>query len=205
MLGASLPKVSPANVLIAVFPLRAGKGAAFVAQEFHLPLLPGREPVQAVKSPVQPEVRHHIAKLFPVQFRLKLLKLRQDLRRRGDQIEAGKVFLQIPQQQLRTHDHSVRDRSVSLKQLAQSVAFPVGEMFHAQQRIAEGEACGNRILPRQFRHVLRPVLSEADAAPAPEAVCRRAIEGTDLAPLVKILPVFPKQRQKHPVQLIELK
>ena len=72
-------------------------------------------------------------------------------------------------------------------------------MLGTEQRIAEGEAGGNPMGLHKFRHVLRPVVAKADAAAAPETVGGRAIDGADLAPVIKILPVIVKQRQKNAI------
>ena len=40
--------------------------------------------------------------------------------------------------------------------------------------------------------------------PPPDAVGRCTVDRTDLAPVVKIFPVFTEQRQKHTVQFIKL-
>ena len=80
------------------------------------------------------------------------------------------------------------NRAVSLKQSAQGVAFSVGQVLRAQERIAEGQARGDAVFPRKRRGVLRPVLAEPGAAAAPEAVRRRTVDGADFAPVVEIFP-----------------
>lgn len=49
------------------------------------------------------------------------------------------------------------------------------------------------------------LVAKACTAPAPDAVCRGSVDGTDLAPVVEIRAVLPEQRQKHTVQLIKFK
>ena len=109
------------------------------------------------------------------------------------------------QQQVRGDDHAVFDGPVFLEQGAQGIALRVGEMLLPEQGVAEGEARGDRVLPRQRSRVFRPFVAEAHAAAAPEAIGRRAVDGADFAPVVKVFPAAAEQRQKSPVQFVEFK
>ena len=102
-------------------------------------------------------------------------------------------------------DHAVLRAPALREQAAQGIAFRVGEMLPAQQRIAEGQPGRNAVFPRQGQHLPRVMVARAHAAAAPEAVLRRTVQRADGAPVVEVLPVGAEQRQKHPVQLVKLK
>ena len=78
-------------------------------------------------------------------------------------------------------------------------------MLLPKQRVAEGEPGRDSVLPQQRQHLRGVMISEPDAASAPETVRRCAIDRSDVAPVVKIFPVLIEQWQKHAVQFIKLK
>ena len=91
------------------------------------------------------------------------------------------------------------------KQTAERVAFLVGKVLLTEQRVAERQAGGNAVFPREGKRLLRGAVAGADASAAPDAVRRRAVDRADPAPVVKVLPVRAIERQKYPVQLVKLK
>ena len=66
-------------------------------------------------------------------------------------------------------------------------------------------ACGVAIVPRQGTRCARVAVAAADAAAARGAALRVAVERTEAAPVIKILPVLKKQRQKQAVERIKFK
>ena len=205
MIRAVLPEVFPADVLIAGLPFGTIRPAAVVAQEFHLLLQDLRKGFQPVVRPVQPDIRHHTAEFRPVQLPLKKAEFREHLCGGGNKKESGIPLPEIRQQQVRTEDHTVSGGCVPFEQCAQGVAFPVREMLLPEQGIAEGQARGNAVFPHHRRCLFRLRVPEPDAAAAPEAVRRSAVNGADFAPVIKLFPVGAEQREERPVQPLELK
>ena len=78
-------------------------------------------------------------------------------------------------------------------------------MLLPQQRVAERQPGRNSVLPQQRQNLRGVVISEPDAASAPETVRRCTIDRSDVAPVVKIFPVLIEQRQKHAIQFIKFK
>jgi len=102
-------------------------------------------------------------------------------------------------------NHAVPGAGAFLEQPAQRVASRIAKVPFPQKRIAEGQSDRDSIFPRQRKRRLRIAYFRPDAATAPDAIRRSAIEGADLTPVVEVLPMLAKQRQKDAVQLIELK
>ena len=102
-------------------------------------------------------------------------------------------------------DHSVLRLFLGLQQGAEGIAFPVRQMLRLQQRVAEGQPGRNAVFLHQGQNLPGICLPIAHPAAAPKAAGRRAVNGPDVAPAVKVLPVLPIQRQKHAVQLVKLK
>ena len=78
-------------------------------------------------------------------------------------------------------------------------------MLRPQQGIAERQAGGDTVVPQQGKRVARVAVAAADAPAAPEAALRRAVDRANAAPVIKILPVLKKQRQKQAVERIKFK
>ena len=95
--------------------------------------------------------------------------------------------------------------SARFEQAAQRIAARVGQVLRPQQGIAERQAGGDTVVPQQGKRVARVAVAAADASAAPEAALRRAVDRTDAAPVIKILPVLKKQRQKQAVERIKFK
>ena len=108
------------------------------------------------------------------------------------------------QQQVRVDDDAALHLVFSLKQGAESVALFIRKMFLPEERVAEGQPRRDAVFPRQGKDFFGVMLPEASPSPAPDAVGRCAIDGADVAPVIKVFSVRPKQRQELPVQLVEL-
>ena len=160
--------------------------------------------VQLFKGFVQPEVRHHIAELLPGRLRPELLKLCQHLGRGGHEIKLRIVRFQVVQQQLRVDDDAALYRFFLLKQGAEGVALFIRKVFLPEERVAEGQPRRNAVFPRQGKDFFGVMLPEASPSPAPDAVGRCAVDGADVAPVIKVFSVYPEQGQELPVQLVEL-
>ena len=100
-------------------------------------------------------------------------------------------------------DHSVLRRLG--KQAAKRIAPWVGKMLLAEQGVAEGQPCGDPVFPHQRQNLPGSLCAAADAPSAPDTVRRRAVDGANVTPVIKIFPVRTEQRQKHTVQLMEFK
>ena len=79
MLRAGQPQIFAADGLIAGPAFRASEPAALIAEKLHLVLLELRQHCKLVKRPVQPEIRHDIAKLRPRQLTLQIVEVCQHL------------------------------------------------------------------------------------------------------------------------------
>ena len=97
---ASLSQILSADILIAFPSVGAAEPAAFITQKFRLVLLSNCQSVQFVKGLVQAKIRHNIAKILPVHFVRKLLKVRQHLCGGGYEIEVWVILFQKFQQYL---------------------------------------------------------------------------------------------------------
>ena len=102
-------------------------------------------------------------------------------------------------------DDAVSRLSLRVKERAQPVTISVRKVPGAQKGITEGQARGDTVFAHEREHLFGFVLSKADAPAAPYAVSGRAVYRADIAEVVEILPVLPKQREKNAVQLIKLK
>ena len=109
------------------------------------------------------------------------------------------------QQQVRVDDDPVLRTGAFRQQAAQPVAAGVRQVLRPQQEVAEGQPGRDAILLHQCKDLSGVIPAKAGASPAPDAVGRCAIQGGDAAPIVKILPVLPEQRQKHPVKIVKFK
>ena len=70
MVGAGFAKVFTAYIFIAALSVLAAKPAEFIAKEFNLDFLGLGQVVQLFKFFIYPEIRHNIAEVIPIQFRL---------------------------------------------------------------------------------------------------------------------------------------
>ena len=201
---ADFAEIFSADILIAALSVPASDPAALVAEKFHLVFLRLRQTVQLSKGFVQPEVRHHIAELFPGRLRPELLKLCQHFRRGGHEIKLRIVCFQVVQQQLRVDDDAALYRVFLLKQGAEGVALFIRKVFLPEERVAEGQPRRDAVFPRQGKDFFGVMLPEAGPSPAPDAVGRCAVDGADIAPVIKVFSVRPEQGQELPVQLVEL-
>ncbi len=113
-------------------------------------------------------------------------------------------MFQVVHQQFRMNDDAVLHAAALFKPGTEGVAFPVGKVLFPKERIAEGQSGGDAILLHQGKDFFCVVLPEACPSSAPDAVRRGAVDGAYLAPVVKIFPMLPEERQEHTVQLIEL-
>ena len=205
VLGAVLAQHLPADRLIALSPVPASKPAAFVAQELHLRLLPVGQRAEPAKRPVQAEIRHHIPECLAAQLPLKVHKVREHLGGGGDEVQPRIGFPEIVQQQLRMDNHAVLRLAVLLQQSTERVAPGVGKVLLAQQGVTERQPGRNTVVPRQGEGRLRIAGFRSDAAAAPDALRRRAIEGADFAPVVEVFPVVAVQRQEGGIQVVKRK
>ena len=83
-----------------------------------------------------------------------------------------------------------------MEQRTEAIALFVRKVLLLKQGITKGQSGGNAVFPRQCKNFLWVIVSKPDAAPAPEAVRRCAVDGADVAPVVEIFPVFPEKGQK---------
>ena len=201
---AVLAQILAADRLVAAFALGAAEPAALVAQKLHLGLLLRRQGAQLLQCRVQPEIRHHIPELRLFQFLLQLRKLGEHLGSRGYQIQLRPALPQIVRQQIRMDDHAVWHTACLGKLLTQGIALRVGKVLSPQQGVAEGQPSGDAVFPQQRQHLARSCPAAGDASPAPDAARRGTVDRADGAPVVKIFPVLPVQRQKAAVQLVKL-
>ena len=200
-----LAEVFPADGLVARAPLPAAERAALVAEEFRLVLERLRQRTEVVKGLVQAEIRHDGRKIRPFQLLPELAEVCQDLGGRGDEAQLRVIGFQVVQQQVRVDDDAVLRAIAPGKRTAEGVAAAIRKVLRAEQRVAERQAGRQAIGPRQGQNLLRRPFAGADAAAAPDAVRRRAVERADGAPVVKIFPVLKKQRQEDTVERIRLK
>ena len=101
-------------------------------------------------------------------------------------------------------DHAVLHTAAFCKLFTQGVALRVGKVLSPQQGVTEGQPSGNAVFPQQRQHLARSCPTAGNASPAPDAARRSAVDRADGAPVVKIFPVLPVQRQKAAVQLVKL-
>ena len=205
VLGKVLTEVFPAHRLVALLSFPAAEEAAFVAEEFHLFLQGLGQRIQPVKRPVQAEIRHHVEEILTSQLALQLLEFRQYLGGGGNQIEPRIASLDVIEQQIRMEDHAVSGPLALLEAPAERIASPVGKMLFAQKGIAECQPGGDPVLPHQRQNRLRIAISGSDPAAAPDAVRWSAVDRADIAPIIEVLSVPAEQRQKHAIQIVELK
>lgn len=76
-------------------------------------------------------------------------------------------------------------------------------MFLSQKRIAESKPRGDLVLIHELSNVLGGLVTEADAAAAPETVLGSTVDGTDLAPVVEVFSVFSEKFQEDLVQVVK--
>ena len=186
-------------------PKAAAEGAALVAQKLRLVPQGLGQGVQLAEGPVQPEIRHHIAELRPLQLPAQQGKIRQHLGGGGDEIQPGIGPAQVLQQQVRVDDDSVLRAGAFRQQAAQPVAAGVRQVLRPQQGVAEGQPGGDAVFPGQGQHLPGVPVPGPHPAASPDAVRRCAIQGGDAAPIVKILPVRTIKRQKRRIQVIKFK
>ena len=191
---AVLAQILTADRLVAALALGAAEPAALVAQKLYLGFLLRRQGAQLFQCRVQPEIRHHIPELRLFQFLPQLRKIGEYLGGGGNQIQLRPVLPQIIRQQIGMDDHAVWHTARLGKLLAQGVALRVGKVLSPQQGVAEGQPPGDAVFPQQRQHLARSCPAAGDASPAPDAAHRCAVDRADVAPVVKIFPVFPVQR-----------
>ena len=107
MLCTAFSEIFPADCFVAGFSVFTAKPAALITEKFHFLFLLSVQLIEQFLLFIQPEIRHHIAKRFSVQFLLKLPEICQDLRRGRNKIKTRKSLFQIRQQPIRRNDHSV--------------------------------------------------------------------------------------------------
>ena len=102
-------------------------------------------------------------------------------------------------------DHAVLRPAGFREQAAERIAGWIGQMGLRQKGIAERQPGGKTVFLCQRQNRARVLLAAAHASAAPNAALRRAINRGDLAPIIKIFPVRPVERQKDAVKLIKFK
>ena len=182
----------------------ASRGMAFIYISNSYEELCGQR-LQLRKRPVQTEIRHDIGKVVSFQLLPQLRKPGQNLRRRRDKIEPGVMLFQICQQQLGVDNHTVLRSGRIRKRAAQRVAWMVYQMLGAQKAVAERQPGRDAKVLHQRQYLLRARSAGTDAPAAPDAAFRCAVDGSNLAPIVKIRPVRPVKRQKCVVELVKFK
>ena len=95
MLPAAFSEIFAADGFVTALPVPAAKPAAFIAKKFHFVPLPSGQRIPLRKRLIQPEIRHDIAEILPVDLPAKILKIRQNLGGRGDKVEPRILLLQI--------------------------------------------------------------------------------------------------------------
>ena len=115
------------------------------------------------------------------------------------------MLFQICQQQLGVDNHTVLRSGRIRKRAAQRVAWTVYQMLGAQKAVAERQPGGDAKVLHQRQYLLRARSAGTDAPAAPDAAFRCAVDGSNLAPIVKISPVRPVKRQKCAVELVKFK
>ena len=163
-----------------------------------------RQGAQLLQCRVQPEIRHHIPELRLFQFLPQLRELGEHLGGGGHQIQLRPALPQIVRQQIRMDDHAVWHTASFGKLFTQGVALRVSKVLSPQQGVTEGQPPGDAVFPQQRQHLARRCSAAGDASPAPDTARRCAVDRADGAPIVKIFPVLPVQRQKAAVQLVKL-
>ena len=93
MLPAAFSEIFAADGFVTALPVPAAKPAAFIAQKFHFVPLPSGQCIPLRKRLIQPEIRHDIAEILPVDLPAKILKIRQNLGGRGNKIEPRILLL----------------------------------------------------------------------------------------------------------------
>ena len=152
-----------------------------------------RQRRQALERAVQAEIRHDIAE-FPARKLLpELGKPGEDFGGRGDKIELRVGGAQIVCQQIGMDDDAVLRRGTGREQAAERVAGTIGEVLRAEQGIAERQAGGDAVFPRQRQDIPRVLIAKADTTAAPDAAGGRAVDRADGAPVVEIVPVGLEQ------------
>ena len=204
MVRAVLAQILTADCLIAALALSAAEPAALIAQKLHLGLLLRRQGAQLFQCWVQPEIRHHIPELRLCQFLLQLREIGEHFCGGGHQIQLRPALLQIVRQQVGVDNHAVWHTARLGKLFTQGVALRVGKVLSPQQGVTEGQPPGDAVFPQQRQHLARSCPAAGNASPAPDAARRGAVDRADGAPVVKIFPVLPVQRQKAAVQLVKL-
>ena len=201
---AVLAQILAADCLIAALALGAAEPAALVAQKLYLGFLLRRQGAQLLQCRVQPEIWHHIPELRLCQFLPQKRKIGEHLGGGGYQIQLRPALPQIVRQQVRMDDHTVWHTAAFCKLFTQGVALRVSKVLSPQQGVTEGQPPGDAVFPQQRQHLARRCSAAGDASPAPDTARRCAVDRADGAPIVKIFPVLPVQRQKAAVQLVKL-
>lgn len=104
------------------------------------------------------------------------------------------MAFQIFQQQIGMDNDAIP--ALFVEQGTQTIALFVRKVFLLQQGIAEGQSGRNTVFLHQCQNFLGIIVSKPDATSAPDAVCWCAIDGANVTPTVKILPVLPEKGQK---------
>lgn len=189
MLRAVLTKILAADGLIAAPAVGAAEEAAFVAQKLRLRLQLRGQCVQLAKRAVQPEIGHDVREFAALQLPAEIRKACQHLCCRGDEIQAGITLQQIIKQQFGMDDDAAL-RPRRLEQGTEFIAPPVGKVFPAQERVAEGQPCGDAVCLRERQHLARVPRAGGRAAAAPDASCRCPVDRADVAPGIKPVAVI---------------
>ena len=78
-------------------------------------------------------------------------------------------------------------------------------MFFSEHGITESQSGRYAIFPHQIQNILRIFVSTSDSPTAPETAFRCTVNGTDLAPVIKILSVLLIKRKEYSIQFIKFK
>ena len=191
---AVFSQILSADSFIAIRSVGAAGLVAFVAEKLYLVLLGSCQGVQFVKGLVQPKIRDSIAEILPVHFAQELPKIGQHLCGGRYKIEVGIMTFQIFQQQIGMDNDAIPSRLI--EQFTEAVALFVRKMFLPKQGIAEGQAGGNAVFLHQCQNFLGNIVSKPHTPSTPDAICRCAVDGANVAPVIEVFSMLPEKRQK---------
>ena len=104
------------------------------------------------------------------------------------------MTFQVLQQQIGMDNDAIPSRLI--EQGAEAVALFVRKMFLPKQGIAEGQAGGNAVFLHQCQNFLGNIVSKPHTPSTPDAICRCAVDGANVAPVIEVFSMLPEKRQK---------
>ena len=90
------------------------------------------------------------------------------------------------------------------KQLTKAITFFVCKMFRTQQGIAKSKPRGNLVFIHQIKNVVCIRSSKTSSSTAPKTILWRAVNGSNITPIIKIFRMFTVKRKKDFVQFVKL-